>query len=607
MSDATASSATVERCDLLVIGAGAAGLRAAIAAYDANPDLDIVLVNKGFIGSTGVTAFAFSDRMAFHATLPHTAPGGADSWKHHARDIYEIGGRVSDGDLAAILAQRSGEACEYLRDLGVPFVTDDDGRPRQFVTDGSEYARACYTGPDTAAQIHKALLRRLGETQVGAAEGLTIADLVVGDNGIAGAVLVDTGDGRIVAVAAKSVVLCTGGAGSIYRHNVYPMGMTGDGHAAAYRAGAELANMEFIQLGLCSTETNLACSGSIMRCVPSFVDRRGHECLPRYLPGASPADVADLVFEKGATWPVSAEKRSCIIDIAVCRETARGDEVFLDFSRDPTGFSWHMLSSENRDRFRDEAGGHVEPGATPLARLLQINPQVIRWFDERGIDLRRQPAISVMPAAQHFQGGIRIGRTGETTVPGLFAAGECAGGQHGANRPGGNALLDTQVFGRIAGEAAAARAAATPAHDEAAVRNGAQQLIQRMANGRARPQEARRRMRHLMARGASVVRTAGGLNGGLDALEQIIAEGVSFEAGSAVWLEVTNSFAVAEMILRAALLREESRGPHLRFASLSDLVPLPQRPEWERYIIIRRAHDGSMRLEARRPVPLVAD
>jgi len=597
------TGADIERCDVLVVGAGGAGLRAAIAAHEADPALDVLLINKGPIGATGTTALAFSDRMAFHATLPHTEPVGAEAWKYHARDIFEIGGRVSDGDLAAILAQRSQEAFDYLVGLGVPFVMEY-GRARQFVTDGSEYARACYTGPDTAAQIEMALLRRLRETPVRVRDDVMLADVAVGENGVAGAVALGVNDGARTSIAAQSIVLCTGGPGSVFRDNVYPPDMTGDGHAAAYRAGAELVNMEFIQIGLCSVHTNLACSGSVMRCVPRF--------LARYLPGLGSAKISNLVFAKGASWPVSAEKPSRIIDIAVSREIARGRDVFLDFSRDPEGFTWDALAPEHRARFREEAGGEVRPGATPLERLLQINAPVVDWLAQRAIDLRAGEKMLIAPKVQHFQGGIKINSRAETTVRGLFAAGECAGGQHGANRPGGNALLDTQVFGRIAGEAAAQRAAAIRHVDDGSLRCAAETVASRLARSHIAARRTRRGVRArgipweisaLLSRAAGVIRTETGLSNALRQLQALGRRGIAGDTAASTQ-EVVNALTVAEMVLRAALMRDESRGPHLCFESEDSLEPMPSSAAWERYIVISRAADGEMGLEPRVPRPL---
>jgi len=600
----------IERCDVLVVGAGGAGLRAAIAAHDADPGLDVLLINKGPIGATGTTALAFSDRMAFHATLSHTEPVGRAAWKYHARDIYEIGGRVSDGDLAATLARRSGEAFAYLDALGVPFVKDEQGRARQFVTDGSEYARACYTGPETATQIEKALLRRLRQTSVRVREDLMLAEIAMGKRGAAGVAAIRTSDDHALPIAAKAVILATGGPGSIYGDTVYPPGMTGDGHAAAYRAGAELVNMEFIQIGLSEQHGGLACSGSIMRCVPRFVNWAGEEFLPGYCPGMDAAAIADLIFAKGASWPVSAEKPTRIIDIAVASEIAYGREVFLDFSRNPDGFEWRMLSPKHRERFDREAGGVTTAGITPLGRLLQINAPIVDWLEERFIKLRAGARMQIRPKVQHFQGGVKINSRAATTVRGLFAAGECAGGQHGANRPGGNALLDTQVFGRIAGESAARLAASRGALDESVAEESARAWVSHRARGKI----AERQHRHanagvmlggvqfVLSRAASVMRTGAGLSAalrGIAALHKRIAAG-----SNAAALEAANALTVAEMILRAALLRDESRGPHLRFAAEGGLDPITSRSEWERCIVIKRGEHGAMRLEPRHPRPL---
>jgi len=154
-----------ERYDVVVVGGGGAALRSAIAAGESNSSLHVAVLVKGGLGKCGVTATACSDRMAYHATLKHTQPGGPDAWKYHAEDIYRIGGCVSDADLAATLAQNSGDSFYYLDSLGVPFAKKD-GLADQFVTDGSEYARACYTGPHTANHIEEALVRKIKETPV---------------------------------------------------------------------------------------------------------------------------------------------------------------------------------------------------------------------------------------------------------------------------------------------------------------------------------------------------------------------------------------------------------------------------------------------------------
>jgi len=594
---------------VLVVGAGGAGLRAAIAAADAGAD--VLLLTKGELGRSGTTATACSDRMAFHATLAHTEPGGEGAWWYHADDIYRIGGRVSDGDLAAVLARNAAEAFDYLAGLGVPWAMDGAGRADQFVTDGSEYARACYTGPHTANHIEEALVGRVRRTPVRVVENCMAVDLILSRDGgaVVGAVAMpEASDGSVVdIISASAVVLATGGPGLIFANHVYPEGMTGDGTAMALRAGAELVNMEFIQIGLCSTRTKLACSGSLMRAVPRFVSGDGREFLGAYL-GADPAAAGDLVFEKGASWPVSSEAPTSAIDVAVSREMVGGVRVFLDYSSNPEGLSFGMLSEANRTRYFAEAsGGEAGEGreSSPLARLMELNEPCVRWFAERGIDVPGGDRIEIAPSAQHFQGGVRIRTGADCTLRGLYACGECAGGQHGANRPGGNALLDSQVFGRIAGESAAAFAVSVPRGE--LLRNRIESIAVAIAEtvesrGGVPAAEARGLIQSAVGGYCSVVRTSRGLRRAARELARLRKRGIAMDAhGTAYALETRNLLEVAEAVAMAASMRRESRGPHLHFGRAGEgLRPLPSSAKWECYIVLCRR---SGRLTARRAVP----
>ncbi len=600
-------------CDVLVVGGGGAAIRAAIAAKEAVPRAKVMLITKGEFGKSGVTAIACSDRMAFHATLPYTEPGTPENWRYHAEDIYRIGGCVSDWDLAVILAQNSGAAFEYLDELGVPFVKHPDGRADQFVTDGSKYARACYTGPKTANHIEEALVRKIRTMEVEILDHLMLVELITSEDGgrVIGAFGLDTEAAEgLCFFQAKAVVMATGGAGDAFRVNVYPPGMTGDGYAAAYRAGAQLVNMEFIQIGLSSVKTKLACSGSMMRAVPRFVNEDGEEFLAKYFPsGTSYEEMYNIVFEKGASWPVSNEHRSNLIDIAVFKEINSGHTVYLDYSKNPSGFNFDSLSEANRRRYETEIKAEISPRAreqSPFNRLKEINPASVEWLKEHGVDLAGGEKVELAPAIQHFQGGIKISPQARTSLGGLYAAGECAGGQHGANRPGGNALMDSQVFGKIAGTQAAQEAEAI------ALSEVPQDLIQRQRHKVGRlldptqglpAVEVRRRVQQILSEAASVVRTHRGLTEGLVQLEQLRAEGLHADQnGLAFALETLNIFDVAEMVMRAARTRRESRGPHLFFSSPEDEQPLPRDDQrWRKYIVISKGPEG-MSLEIREPV-----
>jgi len=596
-----------ETADILVAGGGGAGLRAAIAAKESAPELRVVLCVKGVLGRAGVTATACSDRMAFHATLPYTEPGGEDNWKYHADDVYRIGGKVSDGRLAAVQARRAGEAFDYLDALGVPFAKTPDGRADQFVTDGSKYARACYVGPTTAVEIEKALVPRAREVGVEVWEHSAIVHLIKSDDGeCVGAVVIrDTGenegegdeskgfdrfDDSPVRVAASAVVLATGGPGRVFGTSVFPEGMTAEAAAAALDAGAELVNLEFIQIGLCNPRTRLACSGTMMRALPQMVDESGEEFLPRLLSGRSAAQRQELVLRKGASWPISFEEPSHVIDVACARARLDGP-IFLDFSRDPEGFDRQKFVADIRG-WPLEAGKLEDAGAgalaTPAARLAAMNPKVVAWFKERGIDIAGGDRVEIAPSIQHFQGGVHIDERAETRVAGLFACGEAAGGQHGANRPGGNALMDSQVFGRVAGESAAASARErTPEPDEA-FRAAAREWLARVKGiPLGDCDHVCGEVARLLDRSCGVVRTASALDdarAGTSALRSRLAARDADDTRLLRAAEALGAVDLALALIESVSARLESRGPHLRFASDHAPDPVPRDdskpPEW---------------------------
>lgn len=604
----------IERCDVLIVGAGGAALRAAIAAHEQAAGAQVLVATKGELGKSGVTATACSDRMAFHATLPTTEPGGSEAWRYHADDIYRIGGYVSDGDLAQILARHAARAFEDLDRWGVPFVRKPDGTVDQFVTDGSQYARACYTGPYTANHIEAALVRQVRQRPIHVLERTMIATLLPTEDGghVAGALAVHE-SGMLTRIEAKAVVLATGGAGQVFAVSVFPPDCTGDGYAMAYRLGAQLVNLEFIQIGLSSLATNLACSGSMMRALPRVVDESGREFLPDYFPpGTGWTRIHNVLFAKGASWPVSWREPSRVIDIAVFYERAAGRKVYLDYSANPADLDLDKLDEKVQRWYRDVKGVDLASYAirsSPLERLRAINPQIVQWLVERGIDLAAGEAVEIAPAVQHFQGGVKIRRRGETSVPGLFAAGETAGGQHGANRPGGNALLDSQVFGRIAGENAAVRALSLDAQPKIDKRAEAQALawLGEMASptGASSATEVRKACQEIMSSAVSVVRVQERLERALIELQNLERQGIrADEKGLSYAIETANILLVGRLIATAAHKRTESRGPHLMFAKWGDMEPIARDDEkWQRYIVLQKA-DGGIAAEVQVPVPM---
>jgi succinate dehydrogenase / fumarate reductase flavoprotein subunit len=312
-----------------------------------------------------------------------------------------------------------------------------------------------------------------------------------------------------------------------------------------------------------------------------------------------------VLFRKGASWPVSREEPSHIIDIAVFSEMQKGRTVWMDFSRNPQGLDLARMDPALWARFegmKSLALGQPPLCDSPLARLAAINAPSVAWLKERGIDLAAGDRIELAPACQHFQGGVKINELAATTVPGLFACGEVAGGQHGANRPGGNALMDSQVMGRRAGLSAADHANFTRTfpRGQAAPRPKA-----KSARGKAIDvREVRRTIQHLMSLRASIKRTAAGVREGMAELAALTArKWDAADAGEAFMAETRNIALVAEMVLAACGARTESRGPHLYFDSPDSISPLPrQDPAWQKYNVLSRGPDGHVRIETRKPV-----
>lgn len=579
--------------DVVVVGGGGAGLRAAIAAKEKAPSLNVLLLSKKPLGIGGTTAIACSDRMAFHATLPYTLPEG-DNWRYHAMDIYRIGGEVSDYNLAEILARESADALEYLLNLGVPFARTKDGRLDQFLTDGSIYPRACYVGPETAVEIHKALLRRFKALNIDVRENAMLYDFVVKDDRVIAAKFVDVQTSEPFCVFAKAFVLATGGAGRLFKRNVFPSEMTGDGYAAALRAGAELVNLEFMQIGICHPHILFASSGSMFRSLPRIVDEKGEEFIPRYLSEEDRKRLTELEFKKGAHWPISYESPTKVIDLAIHAHLEKGHRIFFDFTKNPSYLSAESVPEEIL-RWSEKVDSKLFSLPTPYERLLKINPRVVEWLKERRIDLSKEP-LEVQNALQHFQGGVKIDEHARTSLKGLYAAGECAGGQHGANRPGGNSLLDTQVFGKIAGENAALEALHGQIVDVP--------IEQEKLFGKVPAGEARNTVVELMSKYGFLVRFDENLKLALNELERLEVDGIlEDEMGLSFLLETRNMLTLARAILTAELVRNESRGPHLKFEAFDPPTMnfVPRKEGWNKYIVLRLV-DGQIRYEIKEPV-----
>jgi succinate dehydrogenase/fumarate reductase flavoprotein subunit len=357
-----------------------------------------------------------------------------------------------------------------------------------------------------------------------------------------------TARGDLVTISAKTTVLATGGGSTAFLYHMNSPDLTFDGHSMALELGAELVNMEFYQmiLGLTGPVRRMLIPEPHLALEPRLTNGLGDEYLSRYLPqGVTQAECLRI---RAGTGPFRSDAAAKYFDIAAFDEVraGRGTE-----------------SGGVRADFTD-----VDPELIETGKL-----DWYRWAVERGVDVRAHP-VDISPHVHAFNGGVLIDAHAETTVPNLFACGEAAGGPHGANRIGGNQFAGTQVFGQRAGRFAAERSMAQePILDSAVIAEQTTQVRERLVTLQQRekgwrPQDARRTIQTAMWNDMGVHKDATNLNRCLKTLSQAERDlsSLSLSEGRALFLALSlpHLLTTATVIARAALMREESRGPHLR-------------------------------------------
>jgi fumarate reductase (CoM/CoB) subunit A len=560
------------KTDVLVIGAGGAGLRAAVEAK-AN-GADVIVVNKGVSGESGCTKSAASDWMAFGAAFGHADPN--DSPREHWIDIMVKGGLLCEPELSKNIAFNAPDRFMDLEKWGADFDKTKDGKFVQILSDGARFPRACGKGADTGPIIVKVLMQKANELNVQFVDNISTVDLILDDsNNVVGCYGIDRKTQELVIFEANAVVLASGGAGKIFALNVFPEGMFGDGYAMAYRVGAELVNMEFVQIGPSIVHPiHFALSGVFWRLNPRITNKHDEEFIPKYIPDG--VDIDKAIYIKGVSYPFTIRNASKWVDVGVYTEIAEGrgtehNGIYMDISHnDPK-----IIETEAR---------------VPFNHLMKY-----------GIDLRKDK-VEFAPAIQHFNGGVRINAKAEASILGLYAAGEVAGGQHGADRPGGNALADCQVHGKIAGENSAKFALAKTmkiSKDKInAIEKAYTELI-KDRKGDVSPEKAIADMQWMMWKNASVVRTEEGLKSLISYISK--APSPTFGKDDACqYLDYRNMLIIGNMVANNALMRNESRGTHYR----ADCKVVND-PSWLKQIVIVNK-DGKM-TESFNPINLPPD
>jgi fumarate reductase (CoM/CoB) subunit A len=526
------------KTDVLVIGAGGAGARAAIEAAKNDPGLNIVILNQGPIGKSGLTSMA----------------NGGMQWVSHPddspralfEDVIQIGCYLNDQNLVEVLTKEGPERAEELVRWGAKMIPHKGGAGGSPDTPPGRpsYPRGHYIpGVTYMAALRNELERHPNVT---ALEDVIVTKLFCEGKRVIGAFVLNIRTGEYVVIEAKATVLAAGGLGEIYPHSTNaPFGMhghaTGMGYAVAYHAGAELIDMEMVQftgnqlwppwlLG------NPALLSSM--CGGKYVNARGEEFLK--LPQ-----------------PRDAIQRLAFKEIKEGRGTEKGG-VYIDLTLSP------LLSEEIEKQLKLSLAEEIAKERWKLIKAMSVNdPDPKNW------------RVEFTPGGAHFfMGGVRINERCETNLEGLFAAGEVSGGVHGANRMGGNAMVEIIVFGARAGRSAAEY---TKRVDWVEPKEAPEDEYERLCGffkvrGVA-PKTVTDRIATFMAEYVGVARTEAGLKKALSEIESLRANDLSnlrapqgrrFNLGWVEAIQVPYMVDVAEMIVRSALFREESRGAHYR-------------------------------------------
>ena len=459
----------IVRSTALVVGSGAAGLRAAVELK--RRGVEVIVATQSAWG--GTSACSGSDKQTLHTA--NSADRG-DDFRALAQAIGA--GGAMDADTAYVEAVGSARALSTLQFLGLPLPLDRLGGVLRYQTDHDEVGRATSCGPRTSRLMVQALAREAIRLDIPILNHTTAVRLLVDDRAgrrAAGVLAMnpkrrtDNNPLGFVALLSDTLVLAAGGPGELYRDSVYPRNCFGS-LGLALEAGIEAVNLTESQFGIGTSREGFPwnLSGTYVQCMPYVIslDAGGRErnFLADYY--RTTRELASNTFRKGYQWPFHATRMldfgSSLFDLAVYRETQAGRRVFLDFNRNPLPvraddpFSLDALDPDVRG-YLEKSGALL---ATPIERLRQMNPLSIELYKRYKRDITREP-LEFAVNNQHMNGGLAVSVWGETSLAGCYAVGEAAG-THGVTRPGGAALNAGQVFGTRCAEHIAARVKTVP-------------------------------------------------------------------------------------------------------------------------------------------------
>ncbi len=531
--------------DVLIIGSGGAGSRAAIEVDDAG--LKATIVSKGLSFRSGCTGMAEGGYNAVFKTVDKD-----DSIDAHMHDTLKGGSYLNDKKLVEILVRESPKRLVDLENYGALFDRQENGQIDQRPFGGQSFRRTCYQGDRTGAELLNALKEEIIKRDIECIEEVMITSLVTDEGQVIGATGLDLKDSSLIYFKAKSTILASGGAGQLYPVTSNTFQKNGDGYAISYRAGAQLIDMEQVQFhptGMVAPESKkgVLVTEAVRAEGGKLINSEGKRFMSKYAPEKMELATRDVVA------------RSIYQEIIEGRGTENGG-VYLDIS--------HL-----DDDYIDE----------------KLETMVLQ-FENVGVDIKHGP-IEVAPTAHHFMGGLKINTDASTSLDNLFGAGEVCGGVHGANRLGGNALADTQVFGKIAGVSAseAAKSTEIKTNDEM-VKKEASRIESLIKKGSIKPQEFKNNIKKLMWEKVAIVREEKTLNEALGELQQMQKDLVNLDVKDTkqyntelvTALEVNNMVEICILTVKSAILRRESRGAHFR----SDYPET--KDEWKKSIVMSK-------------------
>jgi len=541
--------------DVLIIGAGGAGLRAAIEALAQGASVGVVC--KSLLGK----AHTVMAEGGIAAAMANVDP--ADGWKPHFKDTMFGGKYLNNWRMAQIHAQEAPERVRELEQWGALFDRTEKGAILQRAFGGHTYKRLCHVGDRTGLEMIRTLQDRGVQMGFDVYMECTVTRLLTDGGRVTGAFAYWRENGRFVVFKAKAIVIATGGIGKAYPVTSNSWEYTGDGMTLAYEAGAELMDMEFVQFhptgmvwppgvqGLLVTEA-VRGEGGILR------NKMGERFMEKYDPKRMELSTRDVVA------------RSIYTEVKEGRGTEHGG-AYLDISHKPAEYVKKKL------------------------------PSMYHQFKELAdVDITKGP-MEVGPTCHYVMGGIRVeAETAQSTLPGLYAAGEAAAGLHGANRLGGNSLSDLLVFGRRAGLAAAQHAKGTsaPTIDAGQIVEAEKELLAPFSNtGTESPYAVHRDLQKTMQSLVGIFRTEEDLKKALAELELLKARAAKssvegsrmFNPGWHMYRDLKSLLICSEAVALCALARQESRGAHSR-------IDYPKYdPEWAKKHNVLKNDAGKMK------------